>query len=60
MTLTKTQLEQIASVFKNDTIADSVELIERRDSGIGVNLYCRYVDVNLNIKQADITDYASW
>ena len=59
--LTKKQAKQIRSLFKEGVVAtDQVEIIVSRTTGIGQNMYVRYVDDNLRIREIDISDYESW
>ena len=61
VTLTRKQVEQLASLFKEESmVTDQIELVTDSSTGIGQSMYARYVCADLRIKQIDVTDYENW
>ena len=58
MTLTKTQVKQLTSIFRKNEV-ERVEIIEESKTGIGVNMYAIYVTDGEH-HRFDITDYENW
>ena len=61
MILTKTQVKMLAAFFrKNEVKLNRVVIVESATSGIGSNMYARYVDMDGTEGELDISAYEEW